>query len=215
MTRLIVVLLFILSAAGLVACAQTTPEPSPADVAGTSDVLAAPDSAETPTTEPVEPTAPMPEPTATPSPLPVLYTAPPINNDVWINNDTGSTLDDLRGKVVLVEFWTFGCINCKRVIPHMNEWYTDYAGDDFEILSIHYPEFSYEHDIDNVRAAVAEHGIEFPVAIDNARMTWSAWNQRYWPTRYLVDRDGNVRFFHIGEGAYAETAAAIETLLAE
>ncbi|MCO5207976.1 MAG: redoxin domain-containing protein [Anaerolineae bacterium] len=212
MTRLIVILLISLPALSVVACMPAAVETSQTDKAAAAVVVTDSNSAEIPT---VEPTEPMPDPTPTPFPLPVLYPAPPINNDVWINNDAGSTLDDLRGKVVLVEFWTFGCINCKRVIPYMNEWYADYAGDDFEILSVHYPEFRYEHDIDNVRAAVTEHGIEFPVAIDNARMTWSAWNQRYWPTRYLVDRDGNVRFRHIGEGAYAETAAAIETLLAE
>ena len=157
-----------------------------------------------------------PSPTQTPSPpLPILYPAPPIDNEIWINNDAGQSLDALRGKVVLVEFWTFGCINCKRVIPHMNEWYADYAGEDFEILSVHYPEFSHERDVENVRNAVAEYEIEFPVAIDNNRLTWAAWNQRYWPTRYLVDREGNVRFMHIGEGAYPETAALIEQLIAE
>jgi thiol-disulfide isomerase/thioredoxin len=157
-----------------------------------------------------------PSPTQTPIPsLPILYAAPPIDNEIWINNDAGQSLAALRGKVVLVEFWTFGCINCKRVIPYMNEWYADYAGEDFEILSVHYPEFSYERDVENVRNAVAEYEIEFPVAIDNNRLTWAAWNQRYWPTRYLVDRAGNVRFMHIGEGAYPETAALIEQLIAE
>lgn len=147
--------------------------------------------------------------------LPDLGLAPEILNDSWLNSDTPLRLADLRGKVVLVEFWTFGCINCQRVIPYMNEWHEKYAGDDFIIISVHYPEFRYEREIENVREALVRFEIEFPVAIDNDRLTWAAYNQRFWPTRYLIDKNGHLRYKHIGEGAYEETAAVIELLMAE
>jgi thiol-disulfide isomerase/thioredoxin len=146
--------------------------------------------------------------------LPDMGLAPEIDNEVWLNSPP-LRLADQRGKVVLVEFWTFGCINCKRVIPYMNEWHARYAGEDFVIISVHYPEFGYEENLDNVRAAVQEQEIEFAVAIDNDGLTWRAYRQRYWPTRYLIDKTGHLRYQHIGEGAYAETAAAIEQLIAE
>jgi hypothetical protein len=90
-----------------------------------------------------------------------------------------------------------------------------YSGEDFIVVSIHYPEFNYERDIDNVLAATQRLGIEYPVAIDNDGHTWRAYRQRYWPTRYLLDKDGHIRYKHIGEGAYAETEAAIKALLIE
>lgn len=101
------------------------------------------------------------------------------------------------------------------MVPHVNEWYETYGGEDFEVLGIHYPEFSYERVLENVEAAVEEMGIQYPVALDNDREAWAAYRQRFWPTRYLVDREGNIRFKHIGEGAYEETARFIEQLIAE
>ncbi len=148
--------------------------------------------------------------------LPDLGAAPDFGNDVWLNTEGHMLrLADLRGKVVLVEFWTFGCINCQRVIPYMNEWQAKYAGDEFIIVSIHYPEFQYERDIENVKQAVARHEIAYAVGIDNERQTWAAYKQRYWPTRYLIDKNGHLRYKHIGEGQYAETEAAIQALVAE
>ncbi len=144
-----------------------------------------------------------------------LGTAPEITNEVWINSDTALTLEGLRGKVVLVEFWTFGCINCQHVIPSLKEWYGKYKGDSFEILGIHYPEFQYEKEYDNVVEATQRLGIEYPVAIDNDGITWRVYQQRYWPTLYLVDKWGNIRYKHIGEGAYDKTEAAIQVLMAE
>ncbi len=154
---------------------------------------------------------------ALPAPdLPDLGPAPDFGNDVWLNIEGRRLrLADLRGKVVLVEFWTFGCINCQRVIPYMNEWQAKYAGEEFIIVSIHYPEFQYERDIENVKQAVARHGIAYAVGIDNERQTWAAYKQRYWPTRYLIDKNGHLRYMHIGEGRYDETAAVIEALMAE
>jgi hypothetical protein len=93
--------------------------------------------------------------------------------------------------------------------------YDKYNGDDFTVISVHYPEFNYEKDVENVRNAAADLGVAYPIAIDNNRMTWSAYNQRYWPTRYLIDKEGNIRLKHIGEGAYDETEQAILALMAE
>jgi len=101
------------------------------------------------------------------------------------------------------------------VVPHVIGWDNAYSGDDFEIVAIHYPEFSFEEKIENVQEAINEFGIEYPVAIDNDGKTWRAYRQRFWPTRYLIDRSGNIRFKHIGEGAYDETARLIEALIAE
>ena len=181
-----------------------------------------------PPTAPTAPDSPEPPPTedamikaatAVPQPqraaLPDLGPAPEIRNEVWVNADAPVTLAASRGKVVLVEFWTFGCINCQRVIPYVQAWYETYAGDDFTVISVHYPEFAHERDYDNVVAATERLGVTYPVAIDNDRLTWGAYNQRYWPTTYLIDKEGNIRYQHIGEGAYQETEAAIQALMAE
>ncbi|MFZ0544051.1 MAG: thioredoxin-like domain-containing protein [Candidatus Promineifilaceae bacterium] len=159
---------------------------------------------------------PEPTPTLIPATLvPDFGPAPEIENEVWINSDTPLPLASLRGKVVLIEFWTFGCINCQHVLPWLDEWYEKYNGDDFTIVSVHYPEFNYEEDVDNVRDATVRLGVDYPVAIDNDGKTWRAYEQHYWPTRYLVDKNGNIRYKHIGEGAYAETEALIQTLMTE
>ena len=97
----------------------------------------------------------------------------------------------------------------------MKEWYSKYHDLGFEIVAVHYPEFGYEEEYDNVLAAVQDFGIEYPVAIDNDGVTWRAYNQRYWPTRYLIDKNGHIRYMHIGEGAYDETDQLIQALLAE
>jgi len=101
------------------------------------------------------------------------------------------------------------------VIPWVREWYEKYNGDDFTVISLHYPEFNYEREYENVVAATKRLDVPYPVAIDNDRMTWDAYNQRFWPTRYLIDKQGHLRYQHIGEGAYAETEAAIVALMAE
>ena len=101
------------------------------------------------------------------------------------------------------------------MIPWVKEWYSKYEGDDFTVISVHYPEFSYERDLDNVKKAIEELDIEYAVAIDNDRLTWGAYNQRYWPTTYLIDKSGHIRYRHIGEGAYEVTETAIQLLMAE
>ncbi|MBK9056122.1 MAG: redoxin domain-containing protein [Chloroflexi bacterium] len=156
-------------------------------------------------------------PTPTLAPLPNLGPAPEWQNDLWLNLDGADPLRvaDLRGKVVLLEFWTFGCINCQRVLPYIESWAEKYTGDDFQVVSIHYPEFRYEEEVENVRAAAEGLNIAYPIAIDNDGLTWRAYQQRYWPTRYLIDKTGNIRYMHIGERAYEETEAYIQLLMAE
>jgi thiol-disulfide isomerase/thioredoxin len=132
----------------------------------------------------------------------------------YINTDP-LTIADLKGKVVLVDFWTYSCINCIRTIPYLNAWHEKYADDGLVIVGVHTPEFEFEKDPDNVRAAVEKFGIEYPVAQDNDKGTWKAYENRYWPRKYLVDNEGYIRYDHIGEGAYAETEKVIQSLLGE
>lgn len=101
------------------------------------------------------------------------------------------------------------------MVPHVIEWYDKYAGDDFEIIAVHYPEFEFERELENVAQALIDQNIDYPVVLDNDRVAWAAYRQRFWPTRYLIDREGNIRFKHIGEGAYEETDRLIEELIRE
>jgi thiol-disulfide isomerase/thioredoxin len=147
--------------------------------------------------------------------LPDLGEAPEISHDVWINSDNPLQLADLRGQVVLVDFWTYDCYNCQNVLPSLNKWHNSYGGDDFKIISIHYPEFTYERDYNNVLDAVNRLEVEYPVALDNDGTTWRAYKQRYWPTWYVLDKEGHIRYKHIGEGGYQETEEVIEALLVQ
>lgn len=146
---------------------------------------------------------------------PDLGIAPELTNDTWLNVDTPLRLADLRGKVVALEMWTFGCYNCKNVIPSLKAWHEEYANQGLVIIGNHYPEFSFERDLTNLQTAVAEYGIEYAVAQDNDGVTWQAYKNRYWPTLYLIDKKGHIRYVHIGEGRYGETENAIQVLLAE
>jgi cytochrome c biogenesis protein CcdA/thiol-disulfide isomerase/thioredoxin len=132
----------------------------------------------------------------------------------WINSRP-LTLGKLRGKVVLVDFWTYSCVNCIRTLPYLKAWYARYHRDGLVIVGVHTPEFAFEHVVSNVRRAVREHGIHYPVAVDDRYGTWDAWANQYWPADYLIDRNGDVRDAHFGEGAYAQTEADIRTLLGE
>jgi thiol-disulfide isomerase/thioredoxin len=131
----------------------------------------------------------------------------------WINSSP-LTLASLRGNVVLIQFWTFGCINCQRTLPYLVQWHDRYAAQGLKIVSIHCPEFAYERDLNNVQRAVNKHKILYPVAIDNYFKTWKAYNNRYWPNLILADRQGIIRYDHIGEGAYNTTENTIRKLLA-
>jgi thiol-disulfide isomerase/thioredoxin len=116
---------------------------------------------------------------------------------------------------VLLEMWTIGCINCIRTIPYLRTWHAAYSADGLVVIGNHYPEFTFEYDLKNLKDALVRLDVPYAVVQDNARETWSAYNNRYWPTLYLIDKQGRNRYRHIGEGRYDQTEAAIQTLLAE
>jgi thiol-disulfide isomerase/thioredoxin len=120
----------------------------------------------------------------------------------WINSEP-LTMGQLRGKVVLIDFWTYTCINCQRTLPHLKRWNDRYSKAGLAVIGVHSPEFSFEGDIENVRKAVKELGIEYPVAVDSDHETWNSYTNRYWPSKYIVDKEGNVQHVHFGEGGYA------------
>jgi thiol-disulfide isomerase/thioredoxin len=124
-------------------------------------------------------------------------------------------LEALRGKVVLVDFWTYTCINCIRTLSHVTAWYDRYKDDGFVVIGVHSPEFVFERETSNVQDAIQRFGIRYPVAQDNDYATWKAFRNQYWPAEYLIDRQGNIRRVKFGEGKYAQTEQAIRTLLAE
>jgi thiol-disulfide isomerase/thioredoxin len=123
-------------------------------------------------------------------------------------------LADLRGKVVLVDFWTFGCSNCAHTLPDLARFHERYAAQGLVVVGVHTPEYAFERDVENVRAAVARFGIPYAVAIDNDYRTWTAYGTRYWPSVFLVDRDGRLAFAHAGDDGYDEVDAAIRKALA-
>lgn len=140
--------------------------------------------------------------------------APDIASQTWLNS-APIHLSDLKGKVVMVEFWTFGCYNCRNVESHVKEWHRKYAERGFVVIGVHSPEFSYEHDVDEVTRYLKEHDIRFPVPIDNDFSIWNRYGNRYWPAMYLIDKQGVIRYVRIGEGGYQETERLIQGLLAE
>jgi cytochrome c biogenesis protein CcdA/thiol-disulfide isomerase/thioredoxin len=135
--------------------------------------------------------------------------------DQWFNtaNDKPLTLASLRGKVVLVDFWAYSCINCQRSTPHLNAWYQAYRKDGFVIVGVHAPEYAFEHVPSNVLASVHQQGITYPVALDNEFTTWTAYGNQYWPAEYLIDAKGQVRHISFGEGDYSGTEKLIRQLL--
>ncbi len=124
-------------------------------------------------------------------------------------------LKDLRGKVVLLEFWTFACSNCRNTLPALKQWSAKRAEGKFEIIGVHSPELKRERDISGLRKEVASLGVTWPVVTDNDFATWAAYDQRYWPVMYLIDKKGIIRYVHVGEGEYAETGVMIDKLIAE
>ena len=133
----------------------------------------------------------------------------------FINVDN-ITIGSLIGKdVILVDFWTYSCINCVRTIPYLNTWYAKYHDEGLEIIGVHTPEFQFEHNIENVREAVQKYGIQYPVVLDNNDATWSSYGNLYWPEDYLIDIDGFIVYRHIGEGDYDTIEREIQGLLRE
>jgi thiol-disulfide isomerase/thioredoxin len=147
--------------------------------------------------------------------LPDLGAAPELTNNIWLNVAAPLRLANLRGKVVLLDMWTFECINCIHVLPALKGWHKQYSDAGLVIIGNHFPEFAREADLGNLKEAVARLDIRYAVAQDNDGATWKAYNNQYWPTMYLIDKRGHLRYVHIGEGAYDETEAAIRALLAE
>jgi cytochrome c biogenesis protein CcdA/thiol-disulfide isomerase/thioredoxin len=145
--------------------------------------------------------------------LPDYGPAPPlIPGGRWFNSPP-LTLASLHGKVVLVDFWTYSCINCLRTLPHLKSWYASYHKNGFEIVGVHSPEFAFEHVASNVAAAIKRLGITYPVVQDNNFATWNNYGNQYWPAEYLIDRSGTIRHYGFGEGGYGTTEAAIRQLL--
>lgn len=193
-----------------------TASPSPTEGVAASDetVTTAAPTTFPPTTSSAAPT------TITTIPTPeVLREVHPrlVDIDGWLQSEVVS-LEELRGQVVIVEFWTFGCYNCKNRLPYTQEIYAKYRDRGLEIVGIHSPEFKYEEDVDNIREAMVELGVTWPVVLDTRRRTfweWQAGGTAYWPRTYVLDRDGRVRFDHIGEGKYRELEQTVAFLLNE
>ncbi len=159
-----------------------------------------------------------PAPSGPHADLPVLGTAPEfVDNQQWFNTpgDRPLTLRSLRGRVVIVDFWTYSCINCLRTLPYLTAWDRRYRKDGLTIVGVHAPEFPFEKDAGNVAAAIARNGIRYPVVQDNNLSTWNAYGNQYWPAEYFIDARGKVRFVHFGEGSYGEKERVIRELLAE
>ena len=232
--------LLLTAAFALAACSapepQTTTEaPAQSQQASASQQTTAPAAAAPTATLPPANT-PMPVATATPLPsksaptveVPPLTAAhkitPATGNEKtvpeirgiasWINSEP-FTFEQQRGKVVLVDFWTYTCVNCIRTLPYLKAWHEKYADKGLVIVGVHTPEFDFEKDRDNVIEATEGFGLKWPIAQDNDFKTWRAFNNRYWPAKYLVDKDGLIRYTHFGEGAYDETELWIRGLLEE
>ncbi len=133
----------------------------------------------------------------------------------WLNTNQPLTIKELKGKVVLVDFWTYTCINCIRTLPHVTGWYDKYKDQGFIVIGVHTPEFEFEKDTKNVQNAIKQYNIHYPVPQDNAFATWNNFNNQFWPAEYLIDANGVIRRTHFGEGKYDETEQAIQALLKE
>jgi thiol-disulfide isomerase/thioredoxin len=133
----------------------------------------------------------------------------------YLNTEEKITLAQNRGKVILIDFWTYTCINCIRTLPHVIEWDKKYRDKGLVVIGVHTPEFEFEKKTENVENAIQKHGIEYVVVQDNNYATWRAFQNRYWPRKYLIDKQGRIRYDHIGEGGYKETEHKIIELLAE
>jgi thiol-disulfide isomerase/thioredoxin len=140
--------------------------------------------------------------------------APDIVSPIWLNSEP-LKLENLRGKVVMVEFWTFGCWNCRNIEPYVKTWHEKYAKQGLVVIAVHSPEFKYEYDVEKVKDYIQEHSIPYAVPIDNEFRNWRQYRNRYWPTLYLIDKRGVIQYTRIGEGGYEETEQTIQRLLAE
>ncbi len=140
--------------------------------------------------------------------------APEFAPGTWINSEP-LTIKSLRGRVVLLDFWTFGCYNCRNTLPYLKRWHEGYGGRGLTVVGVHSPEFEEERKLENLRREVVSLGIKYPVVTDNDYETWRAYQLEAWPTIFVLDKSGRVRWMHVGEGAYDETEKIIQKLLAE
>lgn len=140
--------------------------------------------------------------------------APEISGGLWINSEP-LTLKSLRGRVVLIEFWTFACYNCRNTLPALKKWDAQYSDKGLTIIGVHTPELDFERDLNQLRREVAGLGIKYPVVTDQDYSTWKAYGVEAWPTLFVLDKHGRVRWAHVGEGAYDKTEEVIKKLLAE
>ncbi len=225
--------LLAIGALALVACGSASPpDAEPATQPASQAAAAAPTTAPAATATKMPTAAPADTPTPVPSKPAAqaqpsdssLIVTPPTGNEQtvpeitgiasWINSDP-LTFEEQRGKVLLVDFWTYTCVNCIRTLPFLKAWHEKYAEHGLVIVGVHTPEFEFEKDRQNVLEATEEFGLEWAVAQDNDFKTWRAFRNRYWPAKYLVDKDGLIRYTHFGEGAYDETELWIRGLLEE
>ncbi|ARB28738.1 cytochrome c biogenesis protein DipZ [Pseudomonas tolaasii] len=147
--------------------------------------------------------------------LPIEGALPPLDGAVQWLNSPPLTAEGLKGKVVLVDFWTYSCINCLRTLPYVKAWAEKYHDQGLVVIGVHAPEFAFERDVNNVTKAMKDLGINYPVAIDNNYKIWRAFNNQYWPAHYFADAKGQIRYHHFGEGDYAESERVIQQLLRE
>ena len=143
-----------------------------------------------------------------------LSAAPDLAAGDWINSEP-LQLKDLRGRVVLIDFWTFGCYNCRNTLPFIKTWHDRYRDKGLTVIGVHSPEFDFERKVENLRREVASLEINYPVVSDNDYKTWDAYNVAAWPTIFLLDKQGRIRWMHVGEGNYDEAERLIQALLAE
>ena len=141
-------------------------------------------------------------------------TAPDLASGNWINSEP-LKLKELRGRVVLIEFWTFGCYNCRNTLPFIKGWHDRYRDQGLTVIGVHSPEFAEEREIEKLRSQVGSLRIHYPVVMDNDYATWNAYNVEAWPTMFLLDKQGRIRWKHVGEGDYDEAERLIQQLLAE
>lgn len=192
--------------------------------------------AEAPTTPGAIPAMPADlfQPPPAPPPAPAVPAAPPtpetaetspakktviempefLGIDQWLNSPP-LTKEALKGKVVLIDFWTYSCVNCVRTLPYLKEWHKKYKDKGFVLIGVHSPEFEFEKDVNNVKAAVQRFGIAYPVALDNRMATWAAYQNNVWPAHYFIDHKGRIRHIHLGEGEYEKSEQTIQKLLTE
>ena len=215
----------LLALAALVAgCARPAPSPTTAPTHAPEPTATSqptptppPPATNTPTPAPEAPdeTEDAERPTVTPTPGTVGTMAPELEGIAgWIRTEP-FTIESLRGGVVLIDFWTYTCVNCIRTLPYLKSWHERYADLGLTIVGVHSPEFEFEKLRTNIERSMDEHGLKYPVVQDNEFTTWRAYNNRAWPAKYLIDKDGIIRYSHFGEGAYDETEELIRELLTE